>query len=286
MSATLAATATATSPVTATLRELALKDAKRFARHPLFIVGFLADLVLSVPVMLSREPDPLASITIMQAFFIGVFGFVVAHRLGTSWRRTDELVGSLPSSQRLRTLALCLACGVPLLAGVISLAEKLLLNHLFPAIPVPLDAPMAWYGDYSWFTVTAALLAMGLVATVGGPLLGVVVATWAPFRGSALVGVVLLLAVTSTMASGPGVPWRGMPPWVALDDEKAIHGNVISATFVPHLSPGWNLLYTLLLCALCVVVALLRDPRERRRLLWAAGALSAAAAAALALSVR
>ena len=52
---------------------------------------------------------------------------------------------------------------------------------------------MAWFGDYPTVDVIAVLLAMGPVATLGGPLLGVAVARWAPFRGSALVGVVVLV---------------------------------------------------------------------------------------------
>ena len=40
---------------------------------------------------------------LMPAFFLGVFGFVVAHRLTTSLRRTDELVSTVPVEQQRRT---------------------------------------------------------------------------------------------------------------------------------------------------------------------------------------
>ena len=60
---------------------------------------------------------------------------------------------------------------------------------------------MTWFGDYPATDVVATLFAVGPVATLGGPLLGVAVARWAPFRGSALLGVVVL--VVATAMTGP-----------------------------------------------------------------------------------
>jgi hypothetical protein len=152
--------------------------------------------------------------------------------------------------------------------------------------PRPAGAPMVWFGQHPWYVVVAALLAMGPVAGLGGPLLGVLVGTWAPFRGSALVGVVLLLLATSAPASSPArVFWRALPPWSALVDENAVHGKVVSSTLVPHLSPTWDLAYVTLLCTLGVVAALLRHPGGRRTLLWTGGALVVAAAGALVATV-
>lgn len=267
-----------------TVRELARTEARRFARHPLFLVGALAALVMTVPVVRTRDPDPLA-LTLLPAFFVGVFGFVVAHRLTTSLDRTAELVGATPSSQRTRSAALCLACLVPLVAGVIVTGEALVLVALNPPDVVPKDGSMAWFGDYPWSVVVSALLAMGPVACLGGPLLGVAVARWAPFRGSALLAVVLLVVSCALMASGPRFPWRAMPPWAALSDEHVEGGVIVSSTFPSSVSPVWYLVYTLLLCALAAVAALLRDPRERRPLLWAGALLTAGAVGALLLAV-
>ena len=266
-----------------TLRELARADAVRYLRHPVFLLGLLLTVVLNgLLVAWARDPDPSAS-TILPAFFLGVFGFVVGHRLATSMRRTDELVGVLPSSDRQRTLSLCLACLVPFVAGVACTVESVALTIAFPPVPVPADAPMFWFGQAAWFDVLAALLA-GTVACLGGPLLGVVVGTWAPFRGSALLGAVVLL-LGCTFALDAPLPWRVMPPFAGLVDEQAVHGDVVSSTLVPGVSPPWYLLYVVLLCALGVVVALLRDREGRRPLLWAAAALAVAAAGALALTV-
>jgi hypothetical protein len=285
-------TLTATRPRTQgggpTLRQLALADARRYAHHPLFLLGLLLSLGLNGAwVALAREPDPLAA-TIIPAFFLGVLGFVVAHRLTTSLRPTHELVDASPSSRRRRTLALCLACGVPLAAGVVCTVEVLLLTAAYPPVPVPAGAPMFWFGHGSWSAVVGALVAMGPVACLGGPLLGVLVATWAPFRGSALVGAVLLLVATSVPASSPSSTptlWRVLPPFAALTDEHAVHGNVVSSTLVPGVSPTWYLGYVVLLCALAVVAALLHERGGRGPLLGAAAALGLAAAGALALTV-
>jgi prolipoprotein diacylglyceryltransferase len=109
MSAATATRAVTPATTTATLRELALADARRYSRHPLFLVGALLSVVFtSLLAVLERSPDPLGN-TVVPAFFIGVLGFVVAHRLTTSLRRSHELVGALPASARQRTLALCLA---------------------------------------------------------------------------------------------------------------------------------------------------------------------------------
>ena len=44
-----------------------------------------------------------------------------------------------------------------------------------------------------------------------------------------------------------------------------MHGDVVSSTLVPGVSPPWYLLYVVLLCALGVVLALLRDRCAGRR---------------------
>lgn len=283
MSAAVAAPARPRPPSTATLRELAVADALRYARHPVFLIGLVLTLGLNALWLGSaRQPDPVAT-TILSAFFIGVFGFVVGHRLATSMRRTGELVGALPSSHRRRISSLCLACAVPLAAGVLCTVESLVLIAVYPPVRVPPDAPMFWFGHAAWPDVLAALL-VGTVGCLGGPLLGVTVGTWAPFRGSALIGVVLLVGVCTAAQEAP-IRWRVLLPFAAVVDEQVVRGVVVSSTLVPGVSPRWYLLYLLLLCALAVVAALLRDRQGRRPLLWTAAALAVGAAAALTLSV-
>ena len=135
--------------------------------------------------------------TLFIAFLLGVFGFVVAHRLTTSLRRTGDLAGTAPVGRQQRTLALCLACLVPALAGCVVAVFMLVTAAIWPPVGVPADRHVAWFRDEPDLAVLATLIALGPVAALGGPLLGVAVARWAPFRGSALVGVVTLVFLTS-----------------------------------------------------------------------------------------
>jgi hypothetical protein len=279
---------TVTSPpsadTAATVRQLALVDAKRFARHPLFIIGSIATFGFIPWAATYRSPSPLVGLTLLQAFFLGIFGLIIAHRLTTSLRRSHELVDSLPSSEQQRTMALCLACGVPFIAGIASTVVILVSLVVFPPdAPAP-DRTMTWFGYYPWLDVVAALLGMGTIAALGGPLLGVLIAKWAPFRGSALIAVVGIFFVCEASTHWP-VPWAVVLPWSALADDHVKNGVMTGSSFVPGVSEVWFCVYALLMCGLAVVAAMLRDPGNRRRLLWTGAALAVAAAGALTLTV-
>ena len=180
------------------VRALASVEAKRFARHPLFLLGIAIMLVPMVAVVWQRELDanPMTG-TLFIAFLIGVFGFIVAHRLTTSLLRTRDLAGTTPVGRQQRTLALCLACLVPATAGVVVAIFMLVTAAIWTPVGDPVTAHVAWFRDDSAIDVLATLVAMGPVAALGGPLLGVTVARWAPFRGSALIAVVTLVFLTA-----------------------------------------------------------------------------------------
>lgn len=265
----------------ATLLALARADARRYARHPLFLVP-CAILVVALVVDVAQQEgggtNPLIG-TMTIAFFLGVFGFVVAHRLTTSLLRTRELAGTVPVEQQERTLALCLACLVPAAVGLLLAGVIVVENTLWPPDGEPSDLPVTWFGDYPASDVIATLLAAGPVAALGGPLLGVAVARWAPFRGSALLGVVALVVATAMTGSDePGGAERMVSAWPILVDEHTVDDKVVSTTFVTGIEPVWALGWVLCLCGLAVVAALLRDPEHRRQLLVAGGALAVAAA--------
>ena len=269
-----------------TLPALARADAIRFARHPLFLLGALAMVVLAVTDLVRGErpnPDPFA-FTLMTAFTLGVWGFVVAHRLTTSMRRSLDLVDTAPVGHQRRTMSLCLACLVPALFATLVLVFILVEYAVWTPVGIPATAHVAWFRDEPDLDVLTAVIALGPVAALGGPLLGVAVATWAPFRGSALVGVVALVFVTALPSSSPS-PWRALSAWPVLYDELVDNGKITHSALVPGVNEPWVLGYLLCLCGLAVVAALLRDPANRRALLWTGGVLSVLAAACFTLAV-
>jgi len=262
-------------------------EARRFARHPLFLLGIAIMLIPMVAVVWRRELDanPMAG-TLFIAFLIGVFGFIVAHRLTTSLLRTRDLAGTTPVGRQQRTLALCLACLVPATAGVVVAIFMLVTAAIWTPVGDPVSAHVAWFRDDSAIDVLATLIAMGPVAALGGPLLGVAVARWAPFRGSALIGVVTLVFLTALPSEAPS-PWRLMSAWPILVDEHVNDGAgpIVRSNFVPGVEPIWALFYLLCLCGLAVVAALLRDPGHRRPLLGAGAALTLGAVGFFLLTV-
>lgn len=272
---------------TPSLRALALTEARRFARHPLFLLGVAIMLMpLAVVVWQQRVgANPMID-TLYIAFLIGVFGFVVAHRLTTSLLRTGDLATATPVSRQQRTLALCLACLVPATVGVVVIVLMLVTAALWPPVGDPATASVAWFGDYPAVDVLATLIAMGPVAALGGPLLGVAVARWAPFHGSALLGVVTLVVVTALPSELP-VPWRVLSAWPLLVEEYIVDGGgpVVRSSFVPGVEPIWVLGYLLCLCGLAVVAALLRDPGHRRGLLGTGAVLAVGAVGCFLLAV-
>jgi hypothetical protein len=272
----------------AALLALARADARRYARHPLFLVPCAVMVVAAAGNVVTHNvggPNPLLP-TMSIAFLLGVLGFVVAHRLTTSLRRTRELASTVPVEQQRRTLALCLACLVPATAGLVAAGYVIVQNVVWPPESDPPGAAVTWFGDYPATDILAALIAMGPVAALGGPLLGVAVARWAPFRGSALLGVVVLVVATALPASDDrGGHERLASAWPVLMDEHVVDGKVVSTTMVSDISPVWALGWVLCLCGLAVVAALLRDPDHRRRLLVAGAALTVSAAVCFTFAV-
>jgi hypothetical protein len=285
--ATVAPTPTAPGVSRATLLALARADARRYARHPLFVIPCVLLVAAGVADQLQDNDgtNPLIP-TMSIAFLLGVFGFVVAHRLTTSLRRTRELAGTVPVDQQTRTLSLCLACLVPAAVGIACAVYMLVTNAISPPDGIPPSAPVTWFGDYPAVDVLATLIVMGPLAALGGPLLGVAVARWAPFRGSALLGVVVLVVATAIPASNEhGGAERLASAWPVLMDEHVVNGRNLSSTFVPDIEPLWALGWVLCLCGLAVVAALIRDPGHRRALLGAGGVLTLAAVACYALAL-
>ena len=245
------------------LRVLALADARRFARHPVFLFS-CAVMLTFIAVGLAKQQmiDVGVEGTVVPAFFVGVFCFVPAHRLTTSLRRSGDLADTAPVGIQRRTASMCLACLVPMSLGAVCVVVMVVLGAVWPP-HMPNDGRVAWFGYETNVTIWAVLISNVLLATLGGPLLGVAVARWAPFRGSALLGVVGLLIGTMMLLGLPS-PWYGVAPWVIFNDEHLSNGTYESTWVVDAISPVWNCGYVAALCGLAVVAAMLRGSDRRK----------------------
>jgi len=274
-----------------TLSSLAWVEAKRYARHPLFIIGFgLATWVIVAIGTGSTGPEVL-DFQVIPAFFIGVFGFVVSARLTRSTGRSREVMDGAPASGTLRTAALCLACLVPLAAG----CALVLLNAAFLAT----DPPAEWvYGTYGPFDRVLIIGVIPMIACVGGPLLGVTVGRWLRFPGAVLLGVVVLLAWVNLAAYGTTgesslLPDRSLPrilhmltPYTAFGQGNGDGETPMTEITSYTGSAGWYALWLLMLCGLAVTAALWRGAEGGTRRVvgrWFVG-LAAAAVVLLGLA--
>ena len=146
----------------AAVRALALVEAKRFARHPLFLLGVAILSVPMVAVLWQRDvsANPMVG-NLLVAFLVGVFGFIVAHRLTTSLLRTRDLAGTTPLDRQQRTMALCLACLVPAAVGVLAVVFMVVTAAIWTPVGDPVTAHVAWFRDDPAIDVLATLVASG-----------------------------------------------------------------------------------------------------------------------------
>jgi hypothetical protein len=269
-----------------TLLALARADARRFARHPLFLFGVVVVLLMLGFGIATRSVATVSAVEglVFPVFLLGVFGFVVAHRLTTSLRRSGDLADTSPTGQQRRTIALCLACLVPMAAGVATIAALIIFGAVWPPESIPPGQRVAWFGHEPTVDMLAALVATLPLAALGGPLLGVAVARWAPFRGSALFGVVILV-VGAAFGDALPTPWFTISPWFNFMGGEYSGGQYHTTWLRGGVEPLWTCGYYAALCGLAVVAALLRDNANRRPLLLAGGLLTAVAAACLVIPV-
>jgi hypothetical protein len=254
---------------------LARADALRFARHPLFLFSAATMLLfLGIGIAHQRVVDIGVEGTILPAFIVGVFGFVVAHRLTTSLRRSGDLADTAPVTAQRRTVALCLACLVPMSLGILVALSSVVFGAIWrPSLP---GGHVAWFGYEPDLTIWAILVGDVVLACLGGPLLGIAVARWAPFRGSALLGMCVLVIGVAILSQLPSA-WYVVAPWTIFNDEQLVNGKYQLSWVRDGVSPVWWCGYVACLCGLAVLAALLRENMHRRRLYASAGVLIALA---------
>jgi len=263
-----------------TVGTLARKEIVRYLRHPLFLTGAVLLVVSCL-----MQPEGWFSTTLegfSAAAALGLFGLVVMVSLTRSSDRAADAAGSVSTSQRTRTLALTSAVVVPLACALLWYAYTIVGYHQHP--PAPEAVP---FGPVDDGFVYATLFAQGVMASVGGPILGLVIGRWVPKRGAAPVAVVLMVLVTILMQ---GIfelnrSWREVWPWTHFYGPFGVEGDpdrALVLTGSPYLYVG----YLAALCAIGVLVAMLRDNEsDRRGLLRLLAAVGVVALALLALTI-
>ncbi|MCW2742034.1 MAG: hypothetical protein JWR45_2456 [Blastococcus sp.] len=245
----------------ATLRTLAWVEARRFARHPLFLLGVVL-LGVSTAAVSDDRNGGILDFTIAPAFLLGVLGMVVAHRLTRSMARPGDAVRAAPADGVLRTAALCLACLVPGVVAVAWVAWCYVAVALWPAPEL-----VAISGGRQ-----AVMLACGVVYAVGGALLGVLLGRWTRFPGAPLVMMAALYGWTLLGLYGQTMAASRLGNLVALNPPFVPSLATDNGHDHPELmggSPGWYLVYIALLCGLAAAAAMVHEAvGARRTRLW------------------
>lgn len=242
------------------LATMARIEARRLARSPILLTGFVISMLVPLPVAVFND-DPqhtdLLSWPVLPAFFIGLTALLATARQTRSTESADEAMAAVPGTEARRTLALSLACVVPFVFGVVWLVWVM-------AIVATGDIHQNewWFHSASDLHVWSVLIALAPVACLGGGLLGVLTGRWLRFPGSAvvvLVATVFACMMQDVVADGERAELRLFLPWALFHSgtfedgtQRLYEGN---ATFY--------LGYLLCLCAAAVIAAMWHDRTAR-----------------------
>lgn len=264
---------------------MAKVEALRYARHPVFLVGAVLAVVVTVA-SVNHPTDDVYTPPTNTAFFLGVFGMVVGFRLARSSERSAEAIASAPLSAQERVGALQLACLLPAALGLLSGIALLVLP----------DVKGSWvYGTWPAHQRVAIVLGQTAVASLGGPLLGIAAARWLRFPGAVVVAPVVV--VTWVVVLNARSAWDpSSTGWLAarLLSPFALFHALDTDPGKPHAVESWRgnpwffLLWLVLLCAAAALLALLKDSepatRDRLRRLLLVVVVAALAGYALAVA--
>jgi hypothetical protein len=240
-----------------TLATLTRYETWRLARSPILVLALAltAYAIYDTTRGVVSDADELPT---YPAGFLGGFGMIAACWLTQSMQRSAEALDVAPTPTRVRTAALCLTTLLPFGCGLISLAAIVALRRV--------DGPWT-EGMFSSSDRAAVLVGQVVLPALGGPLLGIALGRWvragwvppavfavnvgwelvanglaATYRDSMPVLLMRMFAPFTffTTSSDPGIEtWRG--------------------------SPTAFLAWQLCLCALAVIVAMLRHAERKMR---------------------
>ncbi len=278
MTATITFGPPATSPARGTFTALAARELRRFVLNPVFLLG----LVLAEWTTWTgggSTTTEIDSVNGYPAVFLGGLGMMATYWLTRLMRASEPVVGVTPVTRPARTAALCCVAIVPFLCGVVALFGML---HSYPVGD-------AVYGPFSPSARIAVLVSQIVVPSLGGPLLGVALGRWVRFPGAAFVlflvifGWVELVTILAMwhVNSALATVLRLFSPFAFFTLQSDI-GGVTAWRGSPWFFLGWQLA----LCAIAVLVALLRgaEGQVRARIIRALGVAGVAAVILLVLA--
>jgi hypothetical protein len=260
-------------------RAMALIEARRMARHPVFLLGaLLGFVVLGLYVVLVGDETGIAvvlTLPLLGAFYIGLTTVIAAALLTRSTEVAVEAVATAPGTEARRTLALAAAGIPPLVAGLVYSVALVVLAQM-----IGVASPEWWFGTLPDWQVWSIVLQCP-VACLDAALLGVLAGRWLRFRGASAVVVVALIVVTLlgqvSLLETSRSEWRLWVPWAIwhLGDNPDGTQTLIAG------NPAAYLGYLLALGALAVLGAMWHDRTARTPRLRALVAAVAVAAVAL-----
>ena len=260
------------------LAALAARETRRFAVNPVFLFA-VAITAWSVWVGRSAPVTGLGTGNWYPAIFLGGFGMMAASWLTRLTRDSEPVTGVTPVTLPARTAALCAAAVVPFAFGCLALLAFL---HFHPV-------GARVYGAFSPPAQVAVLVGQIVIPSLGGPLLGVALGRWIRFPGAALV-LFLVIFGWVNVATFPTL----LHPDPAAFTVLRLFSPFAFFTYMKNLadvttwrgSPWFFLGWQLALCAIAILVALLRgaDGRVRTRITRALGVAAAVAVIMLVLA--
>ena len=277
MNATLAPARPQTAAGRAALVALAAREMRRFVVNPVFL--FAVVMTAWTTWTPQRAVTEIDSVNPYPAIFLGGFGMMATYWLTRSMRASEPVVGVTPTRLPVRTAALCAVAVLPFLCGVLALFALL---HSYPVGD-------SVYGAFSPSAQVAVLVGQIVVPALGGPLLGVALGRWVRFPGAGFVLFLLIfgwvnLATIPSLShpdSAPVAVLRLFSPF-AFFSLHSDAGGVTAWRGSPWFFIGWQLA----LCAIAVLVAILRgaEGRVRTRIVRALGIAGVAALILLVLA--
>jgi len=242
-------------------RAMAVIEARRMARQPVFVLGVaLGFVVLGLYVVLVGDETgvPVAlTLPLLGAFYIGLTSVIAAARLTRSTEVSVEAVATAPGTEARRTLAVAAAGIPPLVAGLVFSVVLVVAANGIGVAPQEW-----WFGTLPDWQVWSIVLTCP-VACLDGALLGVLTGRWLRFPGASAVVVVALIVVTllgqTPLLDKGNSEWRLWVPWAIFHTGDNADG---TQTLIAG-NPAAYLGYLLALGALAVLGAMWHDRTAR-----------------------